>query len=333
MKMKLMVAVWTTTIVILLICYASMKIKGIRPALTFKNPRKTTDVPNSNDNSSYLIPKPINPGCLHRSSDLSAYKPIDTGVVYHHPPVVQYAKLSKNGKPVSLTFRDYMAIMSAYKSLQPDRIIIHTYSDMEGKYWNLIQKWKTNPQIKVEVSRVQRLSKIGGKRVKSIEHEADYIKLQGLLKFGGVTSDFDVIIVNGTKIKQIQQISECVLTIDGDAINIGFSSCIKNSSLVRKWLDSYHNDFQPNDWSYNSAGIPTKMLQAEVCYNVYVDATICVPRWSEAPAIWLVHNGLNWRSKTAAHYFSKHNYFKQDDESLLEKDNSFGEMLRYVNDA
>ncbi len=278
----------------------------------------------------------INPGCLHEGLTLSDYKPVDTELTYHHPSVVQYAKLSRSGKPVSFRFRDYMAIMSAYKFIQPEKIIIHTYGDIKGKYWGLMQKWNNNANTRIEVNKVQRVSKLGGKKVKFVEHEADYIKLQGLLKFGGVIIDSDVIMLNGTKLKQLQLISECVLAQEAEVVNIGFISCIKNSSFIRKWRNSYHTDFHPDskDWTYNSANVPTDiLLHGKVCYNMYLDYSICNnPGWAQAPKKWLKHNGVVWRSKTAAHYFTKRN-FLYDDERLLDKDDSFGEMLRYVNNA
>ena len=39
---------------------------------------------------------------------------------------------------------------------------------------------------------------IGGKMVRYVAHEADYIRLEALLKVGGLISDFDVVVVNGT---------------------------------------------------------------------------------------------------------------------------------------
>ncbi len=63
---------------------------------------------------------PVNPGCISRK--IINYEPIDIGDVYHHPPVVQYVKLSRGTSPVSLSFMDYVAMMSAYKFLQTEHL-------------------------------------------------------------------------------------------------------------------------------------------------------------------------------------------------------------------
>lgn len=269
-----------------------------------------------------------NPGCSTRR--LSSYKPVDTGTSYDHPAIVQYAKLTQSGA-ASLTFMDYMAMMSAYKFLRPDKIIVHTYTDITGKYWNLAQKWNTS----IEANRIQRITRLGGKSVSYIAHQADFIKIRGLLEFGGVTSDFDVIVVNGTKVKTMQRLSECVLSQEGQYINNGFTSCIKNSSFVRKWLDGYHTDYRPNLWLHNASFKPAGILQdkkSDVCYNMYmVDGVATNPAFSHAGKLWTQHDGVEWRTKVAAHYFDK--TIRKFGEDSLDRKDSIGELLRHVMNA
>lgn len=274
-------------------------------------------------------PQPLNPGCISRS--LSKYEPVATfPLSYEHPSVVQYAKLSKSGKPVSLTFMDYIAVMSTHKFIKPETIIIHTYSDIQGRYWELIKKWN---DTSVKVNKVQRKATVGGKKLQYI---TDFVKIRGLLEFGGVISDFDVIIVNGTKLKSKQRIAECVLSRENHVVNAGFNSCIKNSSFVRKWLEGYHKDYRPL-WLYNASEYPRNILESntsKVCYNMYQDPNIAVnPTWRYAERDWLKPDGVKWRVKMAAHYFNKN--LKNWNETSLErnKTNSFKEIIQYVLEA
>ena len=274
-------------------------------------------------NSSY-----INPGCIKRK--LTWYLPVDTRTTYFHPPIVHYAKLSRSGF-VTLSFTDYMAVMSAYKFLLPQKILVHTYGNITGKYWDLTQSWTGTS---VEMNKVNRVTSFGGKRPSYIAHEADYIRLQNLLKYGGVISDFDVIVVNGTKLKEEQRMSECVLSREGEFVNIGFNSCIKNSSYIQMFIDSYQTDYNPRSWVYNSGIKPTMILEDknERCFNFYLDGTICLnPNAGRNKIKWLRPNGVDWRSKTAAHHFTKMGP-DMNNEGLLKMNHSFGEMLNYVND-
>ena len=285
--------------------------------------RSTTTKPTATPNPS------INPGCIKRSR-LGEYKPVDTGTVYDHPSLIQYAKLakSKTVAAVSLTFMEYVALLSAHKFLKPDKILIHTYTNITGKYWDMVQKWDTP----VVIRKNERVVKLG-KRTMSpdlMTHHADFIKIRGLYELGGTISDFDVIIVNGTKWKEMQKKAECLLSQQEAIVNAGFNSCIMNSSFVRRWLDGYYTDYR-RDWLYNASNRPTSILinkKDPVCYNMHlVDNIATHPKWSQWKE-WLEADSVKWREKIAAHYFNKE--LKNYNESAVQANNSFGELLRYV---
>ena len=197
----------------------------------------------------------VNPGCTTRKID--DYKPVDRIAYYHHPSLIQYAKLSKQDSdaPVSLTFMEYVALLSAHKFLKPDKILIHTYTNITGKYWDMVQKWDTP----VVIRKNERVVKVGISP-DMITHHADFIKIRGLYELGGTISDFDVIIVNGTKWREMQKRAECVLSQELERLNAGFDSCIANSSFVRRWLDGYYTDYS-TDWLHNAAFVPKYILE------------------------------------------------------------------------
>ena len=281
----------------------------------------------SNLEGSELTVERTNPGCVYRR--LGYYVPQRSPIVYNHPPIVHYAKFSD--KHVTLSYTEYMALLSAYKFLKPEKMFIHSDVDIYGEYWERTQKWT---DTLVKVNKVSRMGKINGIKVQYVQHEADYIKMKQLFKYGGVTSDFDVAVVNGSKLKGHQKVSECVLSWQLNVLNIGFTSCIKNASFVRRVLDGYERDYQPS-WIYNSNRVTAGILTNErtKCYNVYVDNTICQdPLWSDAPKRWLSNKGVDWRSKTAAHYFVKSG-FPNSEEEVLKANHSLAELFQYVNES
>ena len=120
----------------------------------------------------------INPGCRERA--LKAYRPVKTARRYHHPPIVHYAKF--HGGPdgsLSLTFVEYLSMLSAYKVLQPKIIFLHSNGRFVGKYWNITQTW-TNTTVRVNI--IEKLTHFGKVKIGYIEHNADYAKLSQVLK-------------------------------------------------------------------------------------------------------------------------------------------------------
>lgn len=267
-----------------------------------------------------------NLGCYNKIFD--EYKPIDGGMTYHHPSIVHYAKLSKDYQPAKLTFMEYMSIMSAYKFLKPRMILIHTYSRIEGRYWDDIQTW-TNADIRVRI--LSPITHFGKNSVKYIQNAADYAKLQALVEFGGLACDFDLIIINASRLRAMQRISECVLTRGGPVgqfVNAGFISCIKNSKFIQLWIAKYHKDYRPDFYVYNSSLQPLRILEdknSTLCHNVYLDSTVCLNPSPQERIKWKEKGGVRWRGKMAAHHFTK-----LGGERLLGGRNSLGNMLRYV---
>ena len=268
----------------------------------------------------------FNPGCLGMNRSLHHYKAVNTGRLYHHPPLVHYVKLSMDA--IKLNFREYTAVLSVYKFLKPKKIIFYTYTDFYGKYWYQIKRFKNVEIVHQKIPLVS----IAGQMVYWVQHLADYFKLSKVLEYGGLALDFDVIIVNGTRLKHEQSLSECVLAAEPQYINGGFYSCVKNSAFMSAWVESYRKDYRPRKWLYNISFFPLKLLMEEkTCYNVHVDDTICnSPGWGTRFR-WLKRNEV-WRNKTAAHYFVKKD-IPHDGEDLLKENFILAQMIRYVHDA
>ena len=282
----------------------------------------------------------LNPGCISRR--LRDYKPYTTktSVLYHHPNIVHYVMFSEKPQ-YQLIFRDYMSMLSAYKFLKPEKIILHTNTDVVGAYWKSIQEWSDTV---VEIHKIERVPKLAGVKVTYISHEADYIKLRILEEYGGSIFDFDVIVINGTRWRKNQKISDCVLSIQGNSVvNLGAISCIKNSSFVDAWLYKYHTDYR-RSWMYNCGTVPANILGKSdsngTCYNVCVDETISQDPYYKQVRKWVDGKYyVNWKNKTAAHYFyndlTTHGHLKPDvkNELMLVQNSSLGELFRHVSNG
>ena len=330
-KLKCYVRLFIITVAATLVCYFSFTSIVGMPQL------ENASIENL-DNSEDSI---HNPGCTSRK--LRDYKPdaTKTYALYHHPNIVHYVMLSTTPRN-QLIFRDYMSMLSCYKFLKPEKIILHTNTDIVGPYWESIQEWN---DIVVEIHKIERVPKLAGVKVKYIEHEADYTKLQILQEYGGPIFDFDVIMINGTRWRKNQKISACILSIEDNSrkVSIVTISCIKGSLFVDAWIYKYDTDYR-HDWTYNSASIPTNILEKSdsnsTCYNVYVDKTITQdPKYDEVRR-WVDGNyTVNWKNKTAAHYYYRdlatHGQLKPDDrnELMLALNSSLGELFRHVSNG
>ena len=53
----------------------------------------------------------------------------------------------------------------------------------------------------IEYSHVERVRDLGGRAPAWVQHEADFTKLSQVLLHGGVALDFDVVFLDGTKLR------------------------------------------------------------------------------------------------------------------------------------
>ena len=222
---------------------------------------------------------------------------------YDHPNVVHYVKLTD--KDVGeITFQEFLSILSMHKFYTPSKIKIHTNAKkFVGKYWNLAQ----NLGSYIEIESADRLRFIGQKqRPYFITHEVDALKVDTIIKQGGIFTDFDVIMVNGTKLRSRQKLGECVIGSDTDPCTrlcAGFVSCVANSSFARDWREGYQQDYAPYLWVYNAGTVPSNLLRCcPSCYDVYVDRTISLMNGAQK---WLEPNGIDWRSRSVIHYMNR----------------------------
>ena len=174
---------------------------------------------------------------------------------YKHPNVVYYVKFSEPEiSQMSITFQEYVSIISVDRFYKPDKIVILcNVINFSGLYWDKLQGIATP----IELRHTERVQFIGiyNKSPGYITHEADFVKVNTCYKEGGIYMDFDVVILNGTKVREMQKKSEIVFGRDDAECTrtcAGFFSCVPNSLFVKNWLDSYEKDYQRYSWLYNA---------------------------------------------------------------------------------
>ena len=276
-----------------------------------------------------------NPGCS--AGNLLSYRP-RSGPEYFHPNVVHYMKLAANAKQGdhgTINFLEYASMLSFHSSLNPDKIIIH--SNMEkfsGQYWDMVQKWTAS---KVELHKISIPPTIGGKKWKYVEHVADYLKLVVVKEYGGIATDFDVFVLNGTSIVEQRRRAECFLSCEGFnciTINAGFYSCSKQSKYIDNLMQKYNTDYHPEEWLYNAGYVPTAMLTSgSACYNVYVDYTIVGdPYGADDASHWLRPGGVDWKNRSILHVIVRNlDIMKLDRQTIILNGNSsFSELIRTI---
>ncbi len=200
---------------------------------------------------------------------------------------------------------------------------------MNNKYWKLVKKLSTP----IEQKHADRITTLGRnhRKPRFITHEVDYFKVYTGLKEGGMFADFDVVVLNGTGLREMQRRTEIIMGRDNwpcARTCAGFISCVPGSPLMRGWLNSYKNDYRPR-WIYNAGEIPSRMLHSCIqCYDAIVDMDFS--DWDQVKN-WGKVGKMDWKIKRVAHYMNK-GFMKPflPAKEILKMSTPFAELVKYV---
>jgi predicted SAM-dependent methyltransferase len=182
-------------------------------------------------------------------------------------------------KPFS--FLHYLAVKSAHECNRPDAIKFYYKYEPNGEWWEKSKPYLT--LIKVEPP-----NEIFGNKILHYAHQADIIRLDVLLKDGGIYLDMDVICLRSFKplLKY-----ECVMGVEE---NVGLCNAVilakPNAEFLKKWYTEYRN-FDPNNWNNHSVVLPLKLAQQNPG-NIHIEDPYSFfwPLYSNPTLLWEIRN-------------------------------------------
>ena len=162
-------------------------------------------------------------------------------------------------------FAYYLSIYSNILINKPDIIYFHYQYEPYGKWWNLIK-----PYLKLNYVNAENMN-WGKKKIIKVAHKADKLRLEILLKYGGIYMDIDTIsyrpykdlIENNTNPDFIIGIQEENYGTTKD-ITLYCNAILfakKENIFIKMWISKYEEYFDPKGWCEASVHLPGKILE------------------------------------------------------------------------
>lgn len=196
------------------------------------------------------------------------------------PPVVH---LISNGKFHKL---HYLSIISMHARIHPDFIFLHYQEDIEDVegYLQIIKD--KIPEFHLVKTRTEH--KVFDKDIARGEHVADVLRLESLIRFGGMYFDLDVFVLGDLSIFYNDELSMGI-----QYRQISFRDGLCNSIMIakrcsrflRRWYDTYR-DFNNNQWDEFSVHLPLRLfyedprfirVENRKLYNKYPNFDLLTP--------------------------------------------------------
>lgn len=181
----------------------------------------------------------------------------------------------------SFSFVHYLAIKSAYDCNQPEAIKFYYAYEPSGEWWGKSKKYLT--LVKVDPA-----AEIFGNKLSHYAHKTDVLRLEILLKEGGIYLDMDVVCLNSFKplLKH-----DCVM---GREYDYGLCNAVilarPGARFLRKWLEEFR-DFNPNRYNQHAVIRPLKLAR-ENPRDIHIEDQYAFfwPLYDNPDPLWKEHD-------------------------------------------
>ena len=239
------------------------------------------------------------------------------------PRVVHVLWLYSN--VTKLRFHQVVSLMSVQQHIRPDRILLWHTSRPGGPWWPFLLR--VCPSLLALKLPSGPPTSIYGHSVTKPEHQADIIRIQLLLQYGGIYLDLDVIVL-----KSFDSLLHHDVTMGAETPNLLGSGVIlakRNSTFLRIWLDKY-KQFDDSRWNYLSGVVPMELARIRPDLIHIEWFSLNRPNWDERT--WLYTEGKlwDWSENLAVHLWYREHGVEYDPASIRALNTTMGELFRYV---
>jgi len=202
----------------------------------------------------------------------------------------------------SFSFINYLVFLAARRQNRPKKILIHYYEEPNTFWWN---QTKQDPEINISLVKSRLVENIFNESVDHHAHRGDIIRLEVLIKYGGIYLDTDVLTLRS--FDPLLNLSDVVMANQDNDQNTACNAVIigkRNATFLKRWHDAYQS-FSQNCWDCHSVRIPgqlAKIYSNEVM--VLPTETFFRPSYNEMHKFFK-SNDYNFTSNYASHLWNK----------------------------
>lgn len=195
------------------------------------------------------------------------------------PKIIHYCfGLSPNFgyKPWSLVH--YACVKSAVEKIKPEKTYLYYEFEPTGPWWEL-----TKPLV--DLVKINAPREIFGRPLNNVAHRADVVRLEKLIKHGGIYLDCDVLVH-----RDFDELLNNSFVISQEGVDATQISSLSNAALLaepsapfaKRWHQEYRS-FRGENWTEHSTELPLKLAKSfprEVTVLSY--SAFCWPLWHES---------------------------------------------------
>lgn len=234
------------------------------------------------------------------------------------PNIVHYILYGKG----EFNFYSFVSFISVIRFVRPCAVLIHGDAVPDSVYWMLILN--LFPNI-IQVTRTIP-DNIFGTPVRHRTHISDIMRIEALLRYGGIYLDMDMVLTR--PIEFLRKYPCTMSRMHSFTVASAFIMSEKNTTFLHKWLDGYRFDYYNQKYIYNAMIYPNKVIRY---YPDLIHIEVeTLSRSHDQPGSAIYYRNYNWSSVYGMHLYSR-KYNGTVDETLVTRMNTtFGAICRHI---
>ncbi|XP_046353543.2 uncharacterized protein LOC124133254 [Haliotis rufescens] len=172
------------------------------------------------------------------------------------PNIVHYVWLGDN----YFTFFNQLCLLSALHIQKAEKIYIHGNKEPRGIYWEEV---KNLPQVQFIFRDFPHF--VFGNELNNPSHASDILRVDVLLRYGGVYLDWDILLVK--PLSEGQRKYEALVCVDWpqaghypDTFNMGIMAGKQGATFLQFMMESFRH-YVDRDWAFNAIQVPYKVYE------------------------------------------------------------------------
>lgn len=226
------------------------------------------------------------------------------------------------GKEKTMTFVNYISILSAYKIQKPEILRLHCDHLPVGDYWNRLQS-----EVTLDVVHHDPPKTIHGHKLSHVFHQGDVAKMEILLSQGGIYLDYDVIVLRS--LNPLRRYNNVFGKEHERKLNAGVILAQSHSPFIQMWYESYR-DYRPRHWDYNCAIVTYTLAQKHPDMVHVEEYKLTTPDWLDRAKLF--RSTIDWRGMRVycVHLMLHMDQRKRSPRTLEFMNNTIGDVIRYI---
>jgi hypothetical protein len=240
------------------------------------------------------------------------------------PNVVHFVWYSGN----EFRLDHFFSIKSVYNAMKPDFIFIHGREFPLGNVH--FDRSIAELGLKPVLSRV--VTSVYGKPVNVIEHKSDVLRMESLIRFGGVYLDLDVLVLR--PLLDIFGENETTIPKENDyGLNGGIIIAKRCSRFMLRWYRAYKEVFDDTCWGCAAINLPKKLADEDQT-GIFVDRTNIKSDWPFSGRMVMSSNEDDafWKDAYAVHTFIRDypEVKALPETEVIKLNNNYGRIVRNI---